>query len=126
MRAPFAAVLAAAALALVPAAAVAQDASCSQYCDPLANNHKPPPTRSTGTGDGSSGRSPTSSSGTGTSPGTASASAAQPTQSSTTAAAPSKPGLPRTGFPVGWLMLAGALFSSGGLALRRVSGSLDT
>ena len=46
--------------------------------------------------------------------------------SSSSAKAGSTSGIPRTGFPVGMLLFAGALLLCGGLALRRVAGTTHT
>jgi len=118
IRASLASLLVAATLALLPAVALAQDAGGHQYTDPLAG---PPPSHST---HGSTGSSGSSGSSTGSSSGSSSSSTttAQTTASAssgTTASAPSS-GLPRTGFPVGFLSFAGAILVSAGLGLRRV------
>jgi hypothetical protein len=114
-RVLLASLVAAFVLVLVPAAAVAQDAACQQYCDPLAGNNKPP---AHGSNSGSSSGSGSS----GSSTASAQAPVATQTSSSTTAAGTAKSGLPRTGFPVGYLLLAATLLVSGGWALRRVAG----
>ena len=105
--------LAAAALVVVPAAALAQDAPGPQYTDPLAGNPTTPSTPSTP----SSPSSP--------SPGTTSASTTSSSSSSSGNAAATKPGIPRTGFPAGWLALAGVVSLAGGLGLRRVTASTN-
>jgi hypothetical protein len=118
-RAPLASLLATAALAVAPAAALAQDAGGGQYKDPLTG------------GGGHSTPAPTpgpTASAANTSPG-ATAAAGSPSSSSSSsssAKAGSTSAIPRTGFPVGMLMFAGALLLSGGLALRRVAGTTHT
>jgi hypothetical protein len=107
------------ALAVGPTPALAQDAGGGQYKDPLANptstphtsTPPPPPTSTSSTGGG-----PTAlaSAGSTASNGEAAADSGQP---------PAPGEIPRTGFPVGLLMFAGALFLSGGLLIRRAAGS---
>jgi hypothetical protein len=113
-RTLLASLLAAAALAVVPAAALAQDAGGTQYTDPLAGNPTTPSTPSTPS------TSPSS-----TSQGTTSASNTSSSSSSSGSAAGANPGIPRTGFPAGWLVLAGVISIAGGLALRRVTASTN-
>jgi hypothetical protein len=115
MRALIAPLLAAAALALVPPAALAQDAGGQQYGDPLKDTPSAPSAPSAPSTP-SSGATASSGSPTGAPASTASAS------SSTSAAAAGTPGIPRTGFPVGWLAFGGFLLLCGGLSLRRIAG----
>ena len=122
IRAPLASLLAAAVVAAVPATALAQNAGGDQYTDPLS--HQPPGSSShnstsggsnqTSSGSSSSGSSSSSS---GTSSTLSGAQASASTSSGTTASS----GLPRTGFPVGFLSFAGAILVSLGLGLRRVA-----
>ena len=107
-RAFLASLLAAAALAVVPGAALAQDAGGNQYTDPLAGNNTD---TSTPTAPSTPSASPSTTSGTQT---TASS-------SESSAGADPNPGIPRTGFPAGWLALAGVISIGGGLALRRIA-----
>jgi hypothetical protein len=120
-RALIASLVAAAALAVVPAAAFAQDAGGHQYDDPLAGTPTTPSTPSTPSAPS------TASTGTsGTAPSTSTASASTATTGATTSAAATaaaaQPGIPRTGFPVGWLGFAGFFALGGGFALRRAAG----
>jgi hypothetical protein len=98
--------LAAAALALPPAA-LAQSAGDEQYSDPFSQTSQP----NTGTGDQSG-----------------SSAQPAPAQTSTPTAAADQsvssqesadPALPRTGFPVGYLAGTGALMLLAGTTLRR-------
>jgi hypothetical protein len=103
----------------VPTVAVAQSAGEDQYTDPL--------------GGGNSGHSGGGgNSGSGGNSGASNNAPAQPAQSTQTQAAPAQTaapkataaqssGLPRTGFPVVLLVLAGGTLLAGGLALRRVT-----
>ncbi len=123
IRAFLASLLAAAALALLPTVALAQDAGGNQYTDPLAGGHTPG-SHSTHTSSGSSGgnSSGSSSGSSSSSSGTATASAQGTTSTGngTATASASSSGLPRTGFPVGFLAFAGGILVSCGLGLRRV------
>jgi hypothetical protein len=119
-RALPASLLASAALLLVPGAALAQNAGTGQYKDPLAGpgggtTHSTP---STSTPSTSSNATPGA---------TASAAGATASDSSTaTAGGEATAGgsqIPRTGFPVGLLMFAGALLLWGGVGLRRAAES---
>jgi len=118
-RALLASLMAAAALAVAPAAALAQDAGGDQYKDPLdqgSGHHSTPSTPST--------PSSPSSTASAAAPGST-ASAASPATGTAAAASAQAGGpneIPRTGFPVGFLMFAGALCLCGGLALRRAAG----
>jgi hypothetical protein len=121
-RALVALLIAAAALAaVVPAGAIAKNAGGTQYTDPLdpgpGQHSNPPPQSTPSTPSTPSSASP---SGAGTSP-TATASAGT-TAASASVQAGTSGEIPRTGFPVGMLMFAGALCLSGGLALRRAAG----
>lgn len=107
-RASLASLLAAAALAVVPASALAQDAGGTQYTDPLAGNPTTPSTPSTPS-------APSSTASTNT------ASTTSSSDSDSDSSGSANPGIPRTGFPAGWLALAGVLSIAGGLALRRVA-----
>ncbi|MEA2308462.1 MAG: hypothetical protein QOI65_748 [Thermoleophilaceae bacterium] len=111
-RSFLASLLVAAVLAVVPAAALAQDAGGTQYTDPLAGNPTTPANPTTPSA-GPSAASPTSAS---------TSSSGSSSSSSDTA---SKPGIPRTGFPAGWLALAGVISVGGGLALRRIAASTN-
>jgi hypothetical protein len=108
-----ASLLAAAVLAAVPAAALAQDAGGTQYTDPLAGNPTTPSTPSTPSTSSSSGSQGTTGASNTSSSGSSSGSAG------------ANPGIPRTGFPAGWLVLAGVISIAGGLALRRVTASTN-
>jgi hypothetical protein len=118
-RSLIASLVAAAALAAAPGAALAQDAGGSQYTDPLdqPGHSNPPPTSSP---------SPSTPAPSATSPratastGTTSSGVPATAQAASTAGAGE---IPRTGFPVGMLMFAGALCLSGGMALRRAAGT---
>ncbi|MEA2374426.1 MAG: hypothetical protein QOD53_889 [Thermoleophilaceae bacterium] len=115
IRALFIALLAAACLALPPAAALAQDAGSQQYSDPLA-------------GGGSSKKTGTQSqASTSPAPTSTASSGSQSTQSSTSTAATSSrsDGLPRTGLDVVWLALTGVLLLGGGVAMRRAAERAD-
>ena len=115
-RAPLVSLFAAAALAVAPAAALAQDAGGGQYKDPLTGgggHSTPAPTPG-----------PTASAGSPSSGASAAAgSSSSSSSSSSSATAGTTSAIPRTGFPVGMLMFAGALLLCGGLALRRVAGT---
>ncbi|MEA2351279.1 MAG: hypothetical protein QOG86_2220 [Thermoleophilaceae bacterium] len=111
-RSFLASLLAAAVLAVVPAAALAQDAGGTQYTDPLAGNPTTPASNPTTPSAGPSAAAPT----------TSTSSSGSSSSSSDTA---SKPGIPRTGFPAGWLALAGVISVGGGLALRRIAASTN-
>jgi hypothetical protein len=115
IRAPLASLLAIVAVAAAPATALAQNAGGDQYTDPLSHHT---PTSHTSSSGGSGHTSSSSSSGTTSGSSVAQASAS--TGSGTTAASGSSSGLPRTGFPVGFLSFAGAILVSLGLGLRRV------
>jgi hypothetical protein len=114
-----ASLLATAALAVGPAAALAQDAGGHQYQDPLANTPgthstpSPPPPGPSAASDGTPASTPSSS-----------ASSGSTTTSGTTATATAagKDAIPRTGFPVGWLTFAGFFALGAGVALRRAAG----
>jgi hypothetical protein len=109
-RAFLTSLLAAAVLAVVPAAALAQDAGGNQYTDPLAGNPTTPSEPTTPT------TSPSS-----TTPTTSTASTSGSSSSGGGSGESSNPGIPRTGFPAGWLALAGLISIGGGLALRRIA-----
>ena len=113
-RALFTALLAAVCLAIVPAAAVAQDAGTQQYSDPLAG---------TGSHTSTQAKAPTPT----TTTSTATASGTQSTQSSSSSSTSSSKaaGLPRTGLDVVWLALTGVLLLGGGVALRRAAEPSD-
>ena len=124
IRASLAALLAAAALALVPVAAQAQDAGGNQYIDPLAGSTTPSHSSHTSSGSSSGTSATNGASGTSSSSGTSSGGGTTTSSGSTaTASAATRSGLPRTGFPVGFLSFAGAMLVSCGLALRRVGHS---
>jgi hypothetical protein len=114
-RASIASLVAAVALAATPAIALGQDAGPGQYTDPLEGNNPPsnpaPPS------------TPSSPSpGTAPSPG-ATASAGSPAGATASTQVGGTNEIPRTGFPVGMLMFAGALCLCGGAALRRAAGT---
>jgi hypothetical protein len=112
--------IAAAALAVVPAAALAKNAGGTQYTDPLdtpSGQHSNPPPSSTPSTPPSSASGPSSTATASASTTATSASASASTQAGTSGE------IPRTGFPVGLLMFAGALCLSGGMALRRAAGT---
>ena len=127
-RALYVLLLSVAMLAAVPAAGLAgYDAGGGQYIDPIGPG---------GGGDGGGNGNGGSGNGGGSSP----APVAPSTPGSTTAGAQGEttgpnaeaseiataPGeIPRTGFPVGWLMLAGGMLVATGLGLRRVAGLQD-
>jgi hypothetical protein len=118
-----ASLIAAAALAVAPASAVAQDAGGHQYGDPLANTpggQSTPPTTSSPPPPTSSSAAPSSA------PATSASGSTGPTEAGTTntavTTASGKPGIPRTGFPVGVLLFTGFVLLAGGLALRRAAG----
>lgn len=129
-RALFALALAIAMVAAVPAVALAQDcAGCGQYEDPLGpgggggNPGGGNPGGGGGGSPGTTGSTPVTSSTPGA---TASAGGAQgeATASAEATETPTATGeIPRTGFPVGWLMLAGGALLASGLSLRRVAGT---
>jgi hypothetical protein len=119
-----ASLLVAAALAVAPAGALAQDAGGHQYDDPLAGTPSGPSTPSTPS-SGSTGTSGSSTGTPGSSTGTTSAATASTANSTTPTAAATATGageIPRTGFPVGWLTLSGFLALGVGVALRRAAG----
>ena len=100
--------LVAAALALVPAAALAQNAGDQQYTDPLAGTTPSHPTAHKSTTATASASAPTTTS--------------QSTQSTASSASSSRSsGLPRTGVDVVWLGLTGVLLLGSGVALRRIA-----
>ena len=110
-RASLASLLATAALALVPAAALAQDAGGGQYTDPLA-----------GGGGGNNTPAAPAPTTTAQAPATSTAStSASKSSTSTKTAASADPALPRTGFPAGLLVFFGVISIGGGLALRRIA-----
>jgi hypothetical protein len=121
-RASLVSLLATAALAVAPTVALAQDAGGGQYTDPLAG----------GGGHHSSSIPPGATASTNGSGALQSASAAGSTSSGSTSSkgssahAAGTSAIPRTGFPVGMLMFAGALLLCGGLALRRVTVTAST
>jgi hypothetical protein len=123
-RALIASLVAAAGLAVAPAAALGQDAGGNQYDDPLAGTPSSPSTPSTPSTPSAPSTPSTSSSGTAGTPtasaGGATSSATTGTTATATAAAAGE--IPRTGFPAGWLTLAGFFAVGGGFALRRVAG----
>jgi hypothetical protein len=127
IRPPLASLLTAVVVAAAPATALAQSAGGDQYTDPLS--HQPSGSSShtsssggsnqTSTGTGSSGSSSSSSGTTGS--GSSGTQASASTATGSTGTATSSSGLPRTGFPVGFLSFAGAILVSLGLGLRRVA-----
>ena len=121
IRAPLASLLAAVVVAAVPATALAQNAGGDQYTDPLSH-HTPSGSTHTSTSSGS-GHTSSGSSGSSSSTGstTSGAQASTSTATGATATSASSSGLPRTGFPVGFLSFAGAILVSLGLGLRRVA-----
>jgi hypothetical protein len=108
--------------AAVPAVALAQyDAGGGQYVDPIGPGGG-------GGGGGTSGGGGGGASGTTASvtPGVTSGSGTQGEPAATAEAneIATAPGdLPRTGFPIGWLMLPGGFLLACGLSLRRVAGN---
>lgn len=104
-RALITGLLVAAALALLPSAALAQNAGSQQYTDPLSGSPKHASAQKPAT--------PT------TAQTTTSSQAVQSTASSTPASSSS--GLPRTGVDVVWLALTGVLLLGSGVALRRIA-----
>ncbi|MEA2396917.1 MAG: hypothetical protein QOK25_473 [Thermoleophilaceae bacterium] len=109
MRALLASLAAVAAVALLPAAALAQNAGDQQYTDPLAGSSAHPSSHKSVT--------PTAST---ASPGSQPTAAQNATPAgSGSHAAGSK--LPRSGIDVVWLGLTGVLLLGSGLALRRVT-----
>jgi len=112
IRTVLASLTAAALLALVPAAALAQDSGSQQYQDPLAGDNPNPTPRSTGNGS---------------SPGNTQNTTAQ-TQAAQTGStnSASRNELPRTGLDAWLLLLAGTALLGGGLALRRAADQTRT
>jgi hypothetical protein len=116
VRTVFIALLAAAAVAVFPGVTLAQDVTAAQdaggkqYTDPLDDGPTGSPTDMPTAGT----PTPTSTPGTTTTASTEAGSA----DSAGTADGKSKPGVPRTGFPVVWLWLAGSFSIGAGLALR--------
>jgi hypothetical protein len=109
MRVLLASLTVAAALALLPAGALAQNAGDQQYTDPLAGSNTHPNSHKSVT--------PTASA---ASPGSQSTSAQGVTPSATRSRAAGS-GLPRSGVDVVWLGLTGVLLLGSGVALRRVA-----
>jgi LPXTG-motif cell wall-anchored protein len=106
--------LAAAALvAALPAAGLAQDAGSNQYQDPLAGEPG---------GGGGGGNSGGGGNGTAPSSGTQQNVQSQSGPDTTAAATPAREQLPATGSDTWMLALAGAMLLGGGLGLRRVAG----
>jgi hypothetical protein len=112
-----ASLLAAAALAAAPGAAVAQDAGGHQYDDPLADTPTSPPTPSPPSTPSSA-----STGSTGTSTASAGTTSSSPAATTAAATAGANGEIPRTGFPAGWITFAGFFALGGGLALRRAAG----
>lgn len=111
LRALVATLAAAALIAAVPAAGLAQDAGSNQYQDPLAGE---PGTGNSGGGSGGGG------SGNAPSAGTQNAQA-EPGSGTTTAQTPSRDQLPATGSDSWLLALAGVMLLAGGFGLRRLA-----
>ena len=112
--------------ASVPAVAVAQyDAGGGQYTDPLGGGGGNPGGGGGGNPSGGGGSPGTSGSVTPTTPGaTSSGAQGEPAATAEANEIATAPGdLPRTGFPIGWLMLPGGFLLACGLSLRRVAGS---
>ncbi|HYI36329.1 MAG TPA: LPXTG cell wall anchor domain-containing protein [Thermoleophilaceae bacterium] len=120
--------------AVAPVAAHAQSAGDQQYDDPLSGeggggggggdngNDGQSGSGNSGSGQSGSGSGQSGSTGTGTDSG--STAGTQTTTPPATSAAPgSAAELPRTGFPVALLALAGAAMLGGGAALRRSAGN---
>jgi len=123
IRAFLAPLLAAAALTVLPTVALAQDAGGGQYTDPLAGGGTSGSHSTNNSSGNSGGNSSGSSSGSSSSASTSSTATAQAgtsTGNGATTASASSSGLPRTGFPVGFLAFAGGILVSFGLGLRRV------
>ena len=127
----FTALLLAASLgaAVAPVAANAQSAGDQQYDDPLSGegggggggdngNDGQSGSGNSGSGQSGSGSGQSGSTGTGTDSGST-AGTQTTTPPATSAATGSAAELPRTGFPVALLALAGAAMLGGGAALRR-------
>ena len=103
-------------VAAVPAVAMAQSAGQDQYSDPLQNDGSSGGSNNSGSG-GNSGSSNSQATPAQSTP--QSSAPAATTTPSTTAAQSSTKALPRTGYPVGFLILSGAALLASGIALRR-------
>jgi hypothetical protein len=112
MRTLLAALATAALIALVPAAALAQDAGSQQYEDPLAGD------TSGGGGGGGGGNSGGAGGGN---TGSSSNGNAQADAGTGTESAGESDGLPRTGFDAWLLLLTSGALMAGGFALRRIA-----
>ena len=113
LRALVATLAAAALIAAVPAAGLAQDAGSNQYQDPLAGE---PGTGNSGGGSGGGGGG----GGNGNAP-SAGTQNAQAEPGSGTAQTPSRDQLPATGSDSWLLALAGVMLLAGGFGLRRLA-----
>ena len=109
---------AAALIAAVPAAGLAQDAGSNQYQDPLAGE----PGGGGGGGGGGSGGGGGGGGNANTAPSSGTQGAQAESGNDTAAATPARDQLPATGSDTWLLALAGAALLGGGLGLRRVAG----